>query len=144
MDKNNTDKFMTKSGKHISSMNRALKYIKSNMIVDFICFDHYSLIITTNQVTSQLDISTIENYIKINNALDKNDIQMAWLLQLKLYLKILDIPYIIKGSSSLLNSSVTESIIKSTYIFNNICLVSKLHVINISPKLDMVIIWVNI
>ena len=46
--KDNIDKFMTKSDKHISSMNKALKGIKSNTIIDFIHFDHHNPIVTTN------------------------------------------------------------------------------------------------
>jgi len=40
--------------------------------------------------------------------------------------------------------SVIESIIKSTHIFNNIRIASKLYVIKISPKSDMSIVWIDI
>ena len=48
MSKNNIDKFITKSSKYVSSMNRAFKSIKFNMIMDFIYIDYHGLIITAN------------------------------------------------------------------------------------------------
>ena len=48
MSKDNIDKFITKSSKYVSSMNRAFKSIKFNMIMDFIYIDYYGLIITAN------------------------------------------------------------------------------------------------
>ena len=43
-----------------------------------------------------------------------------------------------------INSSVIESIIEFMHIFNNIYLASKLCIIKISLKSDMVIIWIDI
>jgi len=40
--------------------------------------------------------------------------------------------------------NVVKSIIKNTHIFNDIILASKPRVIKVSPKLDMVIIYVDI
>ena len=42
------------------------------------------------------------------------------------------------------NSSVIETIIKNSHIFNNISLASKSKVIKVSPHLDMAIIWIDI
>ena len=39
---------------------------------------------------------------------------------------------------------MVEDIIKKNHIFNNVMLVSKLHIIKVFPKLDMTIIWVDI
>ena len=39
---------------------------------------------------------------------------------------------------------MVEEIIKRNYIFNNIILISRPHIIKISPKLDMAIIWIDI
>ena len=41
-------------------------------------------------------------------------------------------------------SDMVEDIIKKNYIFDNIMLASRLQVINVFPKLDMAIIWINI
>ena len=64
----------------------------------------------------------------------------ARLLQSKLYLKIVDIPFISKKTNSCIALSEIEEVLKSNHIFNNIMLVSKPHVIKVSPKSDMAII----
>jgi len=43
-----------------------------------------------------------------------------------------------------INLSVVKSIIKSTHIFNNIYIVSKLCIIKVLPTLDMTIVWIDI
>ena len=43
-----------------------------------------------------------------------------------------------------MNSSVIKTILKNNHIFNNILIVLKPHVIKVSPKLNMAIIWLDI
>ena len=45
-----------------------------------------------------------------------------------------------EDTNILINSSIVESIIKSTHILNDVYLTSKLYVIKVSPKSDIVII----
>jgi len=82
--------------------------------------------------------------IKNINSVDSNNIQSAWLLQSKLYLKILYISYNIEGTNIPINSSIVESIIKSTHIFNNIRIAFKPHIIKVSSKSNISIIWIDI
>lgn len=49
-----------------------------------------------------------------------------------------------KGINVPINFSIVETIIKSTHIFNDICLVSKLYIIKVLPKSNIVVIWVDI
>ena len=56
MGDDNIYKFMTFSGRHVINMNRALKGIKSKIIVDFIYNNYQGLIIAANKVVSQSDI----------------------------------------------------------------------------------------
>jgi len=60
--------------------------------------------------------------------------------QSKLYLKILDISYFIKDTNLSIILDIIKSIIKSTYIFNDIVLASYSWVIKISPKSDMAVV----
>ena len=144
MSNDNLNKFMPFLSKYIVNINRALKNIKSDTIANFIYTNHCSLIITSNKIASQSDLSIIENYIKNTNFMNADDIISPHLFQSKSYLKILGIPYIIEETNTLINSSVVKSTIKSIYIFDNIYIVSKPHIIKVSPKSDMVIIWANI
>ena len=72
------------------------------------------------------------------------DVQSAWLLQSKSYLKILSISYLIEGTNTPINASVIETVIKTTHVFNNTHIVSKPKVVKVSPKSDMAIVWIDI
>jgi len=114
MGNNNINKFISSSSKHIANINRVLKNIKSDMIANFIHADYYGLIITSNKVVSQSDLSIIENYIKNTSFMGLDDIKSPCFLQSKLYLKILEIPYIIERTNIFINSSMA-------IIWINIC-----------------------
>ena len=73
-----------------------------------------------------------------------NNIQDTCLPQSKSYLKILDILYLSEGTNMPIDLGVVESIIKSTYIFDNIKITSKPWVVKVSPKLNMAIVWIDI
>jgi len=60
--------------------------------------------------------------------------------QLKSYLKILDILYLIEDTNIPITFDIAKRIIKSTYIFNNVVFISKLRVIKVSPKSDTAVI----
>ena len=144
MSQSNSSKFMVLSCKHIVNINRALKDIKSDTMANFIHVDHQSLTITTNKVASLSNLSIIEKYIKNIDVIESDNIMVLILSQLKSHLKILGIPYLIKDTNVPITSDVAKRIIKSTYIFNNVILTSKPRVIKVSPKSDMVVIWINI
>ena len=86
----------------------------------------------------------MENYIKNANQIKADNIESPQLLQSKLYLKIIEIPYLMKNMNTLLSTDVVKTIIKNNYIFNNITIVSRLRIIKVLPKLDMAIIWLDI
>ena len=69
MGSDNSKKFISSSGDHVTNLNHALKNIKFETIVNFICIDYRGLIITSNKVTSPLNISIINRYIKIHKEL---------------------------------------------------------------------------
>ena len=56
MNAENRNCFMKDSSAHVSNINRALKNIKSEIITDFVRLDNRSIIITTNKVSSTLDL----------------------------------------------------------------------------------------
>jgi len=73
---NNLGKRFTKDlSSHIININHALKSIKFNTCVDFICTDNKGIIISTNNVTSNSDLQEIEKYVK--NLLSANDDNIA-------------------------------------------------------------------
>ena len=125
MDNDNILKFMSFSSEHITNINRALKNIKSNTLADLIWINHQGFIIITNKATLMSNLSTIKNYTKNINNIEPNDIMSLHLFQSKPYLKIIGIFYLVENTNILINSSIAKTIIKNTYIFNDVLLASK-------------------
>ena len=98
----------------------------------------------TNKVTLSSDLQIIKNYVKNTKCININKVEVLRLFQSKSNSKIIDIPYLQENIITPITSSVVEDIIKKNHIFNNITLASKLHIIKVSSKLNMAIIWVNI
>ena len=93
MNSNNIKKFMNKSSSHVLNLNRALKNIKLEIMVNFIQLDSMSITIITNKVTLASDLQSIENYVKTANHIDLAEVEVLCLSQLKSYLKIIGILY---------------------------------------------------
>ena len=55
---------MEDSCNHVTNVNKTLKGIKLEVIVNFICSDQSGVMIVTNKVVSPLDFQTIESYVK--------------------------------------------------------------------------------
>ena len=72
------------------------------------------------------------------------NIKALRLPQSKSYLKIIGIPYLMENTNILINLDFVETVIKSSYIFNDLLLTSKLRIIKASPKSDIAIIWIDI
>lgn len=130
---------MNESSAHILNMNKALKSIKSDIAVDFICS-----VVVTNKVVFSSDLQTIKQYIKGTNHINSNNIESLRLPQSKLYLKIISFSYLQENTINSMNASVVDKLLKKNHIFNNIFLVSKPRVIKISLKSNMAIIWIDI
>ena len=144
MNKKVANKYIKDTSNHISSINWALKVIKSSIIADFIHVDDRDIIISTNNIASSSDLQKVKKIVK-NSLYDDNDqIASPCLPQSKSYLKIVGIPYLNKQTNAYILPEDIKKILKSNHIFNNIVLASRPRVIKISPKSDMVIIWINI
>lgn len=140
MSNDNKLKFIEESSVYVTNINRALKNIKSEVMADFVHSDQAGITIVTNKVTSSLDLQTIKKYVKNANHIKVDKVKVPYLSQLKLYLKIIDISYLVENTNTFILADIVEEIIKSNYIFNNIVIASRLHIIKISPKSDIVII----
>ena len=64
MIKTNAELIINSAHIHISNINKCLKNSKSNIFADFIRFNANRIIITTNKPASDLNLSTIEKYLK--------------------------------------------------------------------------------
>ena len=145
MSSNNIKKFIENSLLHIANINRSLQNAKSEVLVDFICADNSNITVVTNKITVQSDLYIIKNYIKKVENINTLNVDMPQLPQSKSYLKIISILFFLHNNSNeCLTPNDIETIIKQNQIFDNIVLTSKPHVIKVSPKSDMSIIWFDI
>lgn len=76
MGNDNKHKFMSSSNTHIANINSVLKSIKLEVMADFICMEHLSIVITINKVTSLLDLQTIKNYVKNAEHMDFSNLRI--------------------------------------------------------------------
>ena len=74
------------------------------------------------------------------NNINSSNVMSPRLPQSKSYLKILSIPYFVKNTNLLLTSNITEKVLETTYIFNDVVLALSLHIIKASPKSDIAVI----
>ncbi|KAL9708912.1 hypothetical protein Ac2012v2_008067 [Leucoagaricus gongylophorus] len=145
MSSGNISAFMKNSSLHVANINRELKNSKSDILVDYIRYDSNGILITTNAVGRQSDLSIIDHYIKNSNDVNALQVENSRLPMSKLYLKIIGIPYFPHmNSSEKLTSTDVETVLKQNHIFDNISLASKPRVIKVSPKSDMAIVWIDI
>ena len=140
MSTNNFERVMIKSNTHIANINKLLKGIKPDISANYIHSNNKKVIIITNKIAITSDLNIIEKYIKELNDVNTINVISPRLLQSKSYLKILDISYFVKDTNLSITLDIIESVIKSTYILNNIVLTSYSQVIKISPKSNIAII----
>ena len=112
MNNDNKIKFIKDSCNHVTNINRALKSIKSEVIVDFIHLDQSEVIIVTNKVASSLDLQTIESYIKSAKHIIAEGVEVLQILKSKSYIKIIDISYLRENTNTPITSEVIEEIFK--------------------------------
>jgi len=138
-----------KANKHVYAINNSLTSIKSKVRVDCICLTLNGISITTNEVASSSDLSSIEGYFKGLKDLNNTDVTPR-LPQSKSYLKILGIPYfnpVLAGINvpvNPVNNSQIEEVLSKTSMFQDITLASRPCVIRASKNSNMVVIWIDI
>ena len=84
---------MKESSLYVSNINRALRNIKSDVSVDFICSDPLDITVITCKVALLSNLQVIENYVKSINYIDATCVEVPHLPQSKFYLKIIGIFY---------------------------------------------------
>jgi len=145
MSSENISFFIKNSALNIANINRELRNAKTDVLVDYVRSDNMGIIIVTNKVAQQSDLSIIDCYVKNLNDINTLQVEDSRLPKLKSYLKIIGILfYPHANSQEKLTSSDVETILKQNHIFDNIFLSSKPRIIKVSPKSDMAIVWIDI
>ena len=137
---NNAKRVIAQFNVYISNINRSLKDIKSEIIINFIRSDNKGIIITTNKVVATLDLNIVEKCLKNLNDIDSSDMMSPRLPQSKSYLKILDILYFVEDTNLLLTYDIIEKVIKTTHIFNHVVLASYPYIIKMFSKSKIAVV----
>ena len=95
-----------------------------------------------NKLANTSDITTIKKYIKNIQNINSDPIESPCLSKSKSYLKIIGLPYMTK--QDVITSNIIEGILKELHLFKDITLASKPHIIKVSPKSNMAVVWVDI
>ena len=129
----------------MANINRLLHNAKSDVLVDYIRSDNTGIMVATNKVAQQSDMSIIDQYVKNSNDINSLQVEEPHLPKSKSYLKIIGIPYYPHtNSQEKLTLNNIETILKQNHIFDNISLASKPRVIKVSPKYNMAIVYLDI
>ena len=140
--KTNAELIINSAHIHISNVNKCLKNSKSDTFADFIQSNVNGIIITTNKPTSDLDLSTIEKYLKNVQNVNPDSIESPCLPKSKSYMKIVGLPYLSK--LGVMFPDIIEGVLKNLYLFKDTILALKPRVIKASPKSDKAVVWVDI
>jgi len=127
---------------HIANINKCLRNSKSDIVTDFIRSTNNGIVITTNKPANDLNLATIEKYLKSIQNVDLDLIKSPRLPKSKLYMKIIGLPY--KINQDIISPDFIEGVLQETYLFKGIVLASKPCIIKASPKSDMAVVWVDI
>ena len=142
MAKSNTELIVNSAHIHISNINKCLKNSKSNIVADFIRYNASGIIITTNTPANDLNLSTIEDYLKNVQNINPDSIESPRLPKSKSYMKIVRLPY--SSKLGVMSPDIIEGVLKNSHLFKDASLASKPHVIKASPKSDKAVVWVDI
>jgi len=127
---------------HITNINKCLRNSKSDIVTDFIRSTNNGIIITTSKLTNNLNLATIEKYLKSIQNVDSDSIESPSLPKSKSYMKIIGLPY--KINQDVISSNFIEGVLKETHLFKGVVLASKPHVIKAFLKSEMAVVWVDI
>ena len=117
---------------HIANINKCLKNSKSDIVTDFIRSTNNGIVITTNKLANDLNLSTIEKYLKSIQNVDSDLIKSPHLPKSKSYIKIIGLPY--KINQDVISPDFIKGVLKETHLFKGVVLASKPHIIKTSPN----------
>ena len=93
MAKHTTELIINSAHTHIANVNKCLKNTKLDIVADFIQSTNNGIVITMNKPANNLNLSTIEKYLKNIQNIDSDLIKSLCLSKSKLYIKIIGLPY---------------------------------------------------
>ena len=104
---------------HITNVNKCLKNSKSDIVIDFIHITNNGTIITTNKPANDLNLSTIEKYLKSIQNINSDLIESPRLPKSKLYMKIIGLPY--KIEQNVISLTISRTFLKKPIFSKMTC-----------------------
>ena len=138
MTKTNAELIVNSAHIHTSNVNKCLKNSKSDTFADFIQLNINRIIIMTNKPVSNLNLSTIEKYLKSIQNINPDSIESPHLPKSKSYMKIIGLPY--SSELGVMSPDIIKGVIKNSHLFKDTTLASKPCVIKALPKSDKVVV----
>ena len=142
MTKTNAELIINSAHIHTSNINKCLKNSKSDTFADFVRLNVNGIIITTNKPVNDLDLSTIEKYLKSVQNVNPDSIESPCLPKSKSYMKIIGLPY--SSELGVISPDIIKGVLKNSHLFKDATLALKPRVIKASPKSDKAVVWVDI
>jgi len=142
MTKANAELIVNSAHIHVSNVNKCLKNSKSDTFANFIQSNVNGIIITTNKPASDLDLSTIEKYLKNVQNINPDSIESPHLPKSKSYTKIVGLLY--SSELEVMTSDIIKGALKDSHLFKDVILASKPCIIKASPKSNKAVVWVDI
>ena len=138
MAKHITELIINSAHTHITNVNKCLKNSKLDIVANFICITNNGIVITTNKPANDLNLSTIEKYLKSIQNVNSNLIKSPCLPKSKLYMKTIGLPY--KIEQDIISSDYIKGVLKETHLFKDVMMASKPCVIKVSPKSNIAVV----
>ena len=138
MTKVNTELIVNSAHIHISNINNCLKNSKSDIIADFIQININGIIITTNKPAKNLNLSTIEKYLKNIKNINPDSIESPCLPKSKSYMKIIGLLY--SSKLGVITPNLIKGVLKDSHLFKDTVLTSKPCIIKALPKSDKAVV----
>ena len=90
----NRNNFIRDSNTHVTNMNKVLKNIKTDIMINFVYPNQNNIIVITNKVVSNSELQMVENCIKNTGHIIAEGVETPRLPQSKFYLKTINIPFL--------------------------------------------------
>ena len=105
---------------HIINVNKYLKNSKLDIVTDFIHITNNGIIITTNKPANNLNLLTIEKYLKSIQNVNSDSIESPCLPKSKSYMKIIGLLYKIEQGA--ISPDYIKGVLKETHFFKDVVL----------------------
>lgn len=138
-----TENIIRDTSSYVFYINNLLKNIKSATWAEFIHPCTRGISVNTNNVPALSDLTTIEQYLKLIEDVNNDEVLAPYLPQSKSYLKIISIPHIQSNGNKLTSNDIIN-FMHNADLFESAILAAKPRIIKALSKSNIAIVWFDI